>query len=58
MNERNINYHDKRGAWIKDTVERCRKHGDTVEVTQDGLDFTIKVICNHKVEFDMLLRTS
>jgi len=54
MDEANLKYHRHRDLWIKETVTRGRKHGDTVEIEQDGYDFYIKFTCNHKGELAKL----
>jgi hypothetical protein len=54
MNEKNIKYHAYRAKWLEDVVRICRGHGDTVETESEGMDFFIKVTCNHKIELDML----
>jgi hypothetical protein len=54
MNEHNIRYHSKRAQWLKEIVTICRKHGDTVETESEGMNFYLKVTCNHAIELDML----
>jgi hypothetical protein len=57
MNKGSIRFHKKREEWIQTTIERCQKHGDTIEVERDGMSFYIKVSCPHQEELDDITKS-
>ena len=45
-------FHKRRDKWLAEVIKLCKTHGDQVEIEQDGMNFTISVICPHQKVID------
>lgn len=44
----NKKWHENRTKWLRQLAEQVQTRGDKIEISQDGYNVTIKIICEHK----------
>jgi len=56
MTASNYKFHVRRPIWLEEVRYQALRHGDKIEIIENGMDFQMRLTCPHKARLDKKLK--